>query len=83
MLTLNRALAIAMVQGPGAGLALLDTRDADPRITGSHRLAAVRAQLLDLAGDHETAVTHYRAAAEQTTSRSEREYLLRQAHRTS
>ncbi|MFE7633623.1 hypothetical protein ACFU7Z_06345 [Kitasatospora sp. NPDC057518] len=44
---------------------------------------AVRAQLLDLAGDHEAAVTHYRAAAEQTTSRSEREHLLRQAHRTS
>ncbi|MFE5713515.1 hypothetical protein ACFQ7J_22200 [Streptomyces sp. NPDC056501] len=50
---------------------------------GCERFAAVRAQLLDLAGDHETAVTHYRAAAEQTTSRSEREYLLRQAHRTS
>ncbi|MFE4358554.1 hypothetical protein [Kitasatospora sp. NPDC056800] len=44
---------------------------------------AVRAQLLDLAGVHEAAVTHCRAAAEQTTSRSEREHPLRQAHRTS
>ncbi|MFF4925091.1 hypothetical protein ACFY4B_31300 [Kitasatospora sp. NPDC001261] len=44
---------------------------------------AVRAQPLDLAGDHEAAVAHCRAAAEQTTSRSEWEHPLRQAHRTS
>jgi len=82
VVTLNRAVATAMVQGPGAGLALLDAVDADPRMTGNHRLAAVRAHLLDLAGDHEAAVRYYRAAAEQTTSRREREYLLRQADRT-
>ncbi|MBQ1075665.1 sigma-70 family RNA polymerase sigma factor [Micromonospora sp. C31] len=79
VVTLNRAVATAMVHGPEAGLALLDTVDADPRMTGNHRVAAVRAHLLHRAGDPDGAVAQYRAAAERTASVPERDYLLRQA----
>ncbi|MFI7520137.1 RNA polymerase sigma factor [Micromonospora globbae] len=79
VVTLNRAVATAMVHGPRAGLALLETLDSDPRMTGNHRLAAVRAHLLDQAGDHQAAAAQYHAAAQQTASVPEREYLLRQA----
>ncbi|MET8909024.1 sigma-70 family RNA polymerase sigma factor [Micromonospora sp. NPDC004551] len=79
VVTLNRAVATAMVHGPRAGLALLETLDAEPRMTGNHRLAAVRAHLLHQAGEHGAAAAHYRAAARQTASVPEREYLLRQA----
>ncbi|MFC0505078.1 RNA polymerase sigma factor [Micromonospora costi] len=79
VVTLNRAVATAMVYGPKAGLALLETLDSDSRMTGNHRLAAVRAHLLHQAGDHQAAAAHYRAAAQQTASIPEREYLLRQA----
>lgn len=79
VVTLNRAVAAAMVHGPRTGLTLLEALDSDPRMTGNHRLAAVRAHLLHQAGDHEAAVAHYQAAARQTASIPEREYLLRQA----
>ena len=49
-MTLNRAVALARVDGPRAGLALLATLDGDDRMAGSHRLDAVRAHLLELAG---------------------------------
>ena len=52
MVTLNHAVAVAMVHGPAAGLALLETLDADARLAGHHRLDAVRAHLLEMAGDH-------------------------------
>jgi len=83
VVTLNRAVATAMVHGPRAGLALLETLDSDPRMTGNHRLAAVRAHLLQQAGDHEAAVAQYETAARQTASIPEREYLLRQARSAS
>ena len=51
MVTLNRAVAVAMVRGPAAGLELLATLEADPRMAGHHRLHAVRAHLLERAGD--------------------------------
>jgi RNA polymerase sigma factor (sigma-70 family) len=79
VVTLNRAVATAMVHGPRAGLTLVETLDADPRMTGNHRLAAVRAHLLHQAGDRQAAADHYHAAARQTASIPEREYLLRQA----
>jgi predicted RNA polymerase sigma factor len=81
MVTLNRAIAMAMVQGPAAGLALLRTLDADGRLAGHHRLAAVRAHLLELAGDHATAIECYIRAAGRTTNTAERNYLLTQAAR--
>jgi predicted RNA polymerase sigma factor len=83
MVTLNHAIALAMVHGPAAGLERLDALAEDPRLQGHHRLDAVRAHLLERAGDHEGAIAHYRRAAEGTTSTSERDYLLMQAARLS
>jgi RNA polymerase sigma factor (sigma-70 family) len=81
MVMLNRAIAAAMVHGPSKGLELLKTLDSDPRLAGHHRLDAVRAHLLEMAGDHESAAKHYRTAAARTTSVPERNYLLTQAAR--
>jgi RNA polymerase sigma factor (sigma-70 family) len=75
MVTLNRAVALAMVRGPRAGLDLLETLDAEGRVAEHHRLDAVRAHLLELAGDHEAARTCYRTAARRTTSLPEQRYL--------
>jgi RNA polymerase sigma factor (sigma-70 family) len=81
MVTLNHAVAAAMVHGPSAGLERLDALKSDGRIAGNHRLAAVRAHLLEMAGDHQGAIEHYRAAARRTASLGERNYLLTQAAR--
>ena len=72
-----------MVHGPSAGLRLLDTLDSEERLAGHHRLHAVRAHLLELAGDHAAAIAHYRIAANRTTSVPERNYLVLQAARLS
>jgi RNA polymerase sigma factor (sigma-70 family) len=81
MVMLNRAIAAAMVHGPSKGLELLRVLDSDERLAGHHRLDAVRAHLLEMAGDAETAIKHYRIAAGRTTSIPERNYLLTQAAR--
>jgi predicted RNA polymerase sigma factor len=81
MVTLNRAIAAAMVHGPSAGLELLDALDADGRLRGHHRLDAVRAHLLELAGDRQSAIEHYQSAAALATSLPERNYLITQAAR--
>jgi predicted RNA polymerase sigma factor len=81
MVMLNHAIASAMVHGPAAGLELLNALDADGRLAGHHRLDAVRAHLLELAGDRETAIVHFRLAADRTASLPERNYLLSQAGR--
>jgi predicted RNA polymerase sigma factor len=81
MVTLNRAIAIAMVEGPGAGLERLKMLDQDARMKDHHRLYAVRAHLLEMAGDHQGAIAHYREAAGRTTSIPERNYLVAQAGR--
>jgi RNA polymerase sigma factor (sigma-70 family) len=83
MVALNHAIAAAMVKGPNAGLELLKALDADDRLAGHHRLDAVRAHLLELAGDPQAAIVHYRAAAGRTASLPERNYLLTQAARLS
>lgn len=75
MVTLNRIVALAMVHGPQAGLAQLASAAADPGLAGHHRVDAVRAHLLDLAGDHEAARRHYRLAARRTLSVPEQRYL--------
>ncbi len=68
VVTLNRAVAAAMAHGPSAGLAVLD--EVDERLAGHHRLDAVRAHLLEMAGDTDAALAHYRIAASRTTSAS-------------
>ena len=83
MVTLNHAIAAAMVHGAPAGLELLEALDDDERMAGHYRLEAVRAHLLEMSGNDEAAITHYRAAAERTTSIPERDYLTIQAARLS
>lgn len=81
MVTLNHAIAAAMVNGPAAGLDLLKPLDDDARMRGHHRLDAVRGHLLEMSGDREGASVRYRAAAERTMSIPERDYLLMKAAR--
>lgn len=81
MVSLNQAVATAMVHGPRAGLDLLDAIDAQGGLAGHHRLAAVRAHLLEMAGDHRAAIACYLAAAGATTSLPERDYLNGRAAR--
>jgi RNA polymerase sigma factor (sigma-70 family) len=81
MVSLNRAVAAAMVHGPASGLDMLKALDADGRLAGHHRLHAARAHLLEMAGDRQAAVESYRAAANRTTSIPERHYLTYRAAR--
>ncbi|GAA2394632.1 sigma factor-like helix-turn-helix DNA-binding protein [Dactylosporangium salmoneum] len=81
MVTLNRIVARAMVGGPEAGLAALDKIDEDPVLARHHRTAAVRAHLLELAGDRAGAQEQYRLAARLTLSRPEQRYLESRAAR--
>jgi predicted RNA polymerase sigma factor len=81
IVTLNHAVAVAMVSGPQAGLDLLAPLDADGRMAGHHRLAAVRAHLQEMAGDHAAARAGYRTAARGTTSVPEQRYLTARAAR--
>ena len=75
--------AICMVHGPSKGLELLQELDSDPRLSEHHRLYAVRAHLLEMAGNHTEAIANYRLAAHRATSVPERNYLLIQAARLS
>ncbi|TDE37605.1 RNA polymerase sigma factor [Nonomuraea mesophila] len=81
MVTLNRAIALAEVEGPAAGLALLSTLDGDERLAGHHRLLSVRAHLLERTGDDAGAYEHYRRAARATASIAEQRYLEARAGR--
>ncbi|SDK01851.1 RNA polymerase sigma factor [Nonomuraea jiangxiensis] len=81
MVTLNRAVATAMVHGPRAGLDLLETLEEDKRVAGHHRVAAVRAHLLERAGEHAAARECYLVAARRTYSLPERRYLEARAAR--
>jgi RNA polymerase sigma factor (sigma-70 family) len=81
MVTLNHAIATAMVHGAAAGLERLDVLADDPRLAGHHRLDAVRAHLLERAGNLEGAILYFERAAERTTSVAERNYLVTHAAR--
>ncbi|MFE7114694.1 RNA polymerase sigma factor [Streptomyces sp. NPDC057654] len=83
VVTLNRAVALAMVHGPRAGLGLLATLDADARMAEHHRLDAVRAHLLEQTGDVAAARAAYQSAASRTASLPERRYLQARATRLS
>ncbi|MFE6149267.1 RNA polymerase sigma factor [Streptomyces sp. NPDC057889] len=73
MAALGRAVAVAMVHGPEAGLT--ETDKLTDALGGHHRLAAVRGHLLELAGDREAARAAYQEAAGGTLSRPEQRYL--------
>jgi RNA polymerase sigma factor (sigma-70 family) len=79
MVALNHAVAFAMVHGPAAGLDLLTTLAADKRIANHHRLHAVRAHLLEMAGKGAAAAEAYRIAASRTASVPEQRYLTLKA----
>jgi RNA polymerase sigma factor (sigma-70 family) len=81
LVTLNRAVAVAMVAGPAAGLDALSALDSDPRLATYHRLLATRAHLLEMSGDAAAAAASYREAARRTTSLPERRYLTGRAMR--
>ncbi|MFI6600889.1 RNA polymerase sigma factor [Nonomuraea sp. NPDC050536] len=81
MAALNHAVAVAMAQGAPAGLELLAALESDARIAGHHRLLAVRAHLLEMAGDTSSAQAAYRAAAQRTSSLPEQRYLNGRAAR--
>jgi RNA polymerase sigma factor (sigma-70 family) len=74
MVTLNRIVAVAMVHGPATGLRRLDDSGID-----HHRADAVRAHLLELAGDAAAARACYERAAARTLSEPERRYLTGKA----
>jgi predicted RNA polymerase sigma factor len=79
MVALNRAVAKAMAEGPEAGLVLLE--ELEPKLEGHHRVHAVRAHLLELAGYGPAAHAEYTRAAELTASLPEQRYLIRRAAR--
>jgi len=81
MVTLNRAVALAEVEGPTAALDLLGTLEADARVAGHHRFHTVRAHLLEQLGDTAAAIDGYRTAARLSTSRPERRHLEARAAR--
>jgi RNA polymerase sigma factor (sigma-70 family) len=81
VVTLNRAVALAMAQSPEAGLALVD--QVAERMPDHPRLLVVRAHLLDRTGDHEAARALFARAAGLAVSRPERERLLMLAARHS
>jgi RNA polymerase sigma factor (sigma-70 family) len=81
MVSLNRAVAVAMVAGPAAGLDLIRELESDRRLAGHHRLHAARAHLLEMSGAIPEAVAGYREAARRTTSLPERRYLAGRAAR--
>ncbi|MEV4536001.1 RNA polymerase sigma factor [Asanoa sp. NPDC049518] len=77
LVELNRAVAVAMVDGPEAGLALLDSLAADRHLASYHLLPAARADLLRRLGRTAEAASAYRAALELVGNEPEREYLAR------
>jgi predicted RNA polymerase sigma factor len=81
VVTLNRAVAVARVHGPLAGLALLGTLDTDDRMAYTHRLEAVRGHLLEQAGELAAARESYLRAARMTASLPEQRYLAVRASR--
>jgi RNA polymerase sigma factor (sigma-70 family) len=81
VVALNHAVAVAMVRGARAGLDLLGKLEADERIAEDHRLHAVRAHLLEMAGDRAAARDSYQAAAQRTTSLPQQRYLHARAAR--
>ena len=81
VVVLNHTVAVAMADGPRAGLELLQRLEGDPRINSDRRFHAVRAHLLEMDGDPRAALDTYRAAARQATNLQQQRYLNRQIAR--
>jgi predicted RNA polymerase sigma factor len=81
VVALNHAVAVAMARGPGAGLGLVEKLAADQRVAADHRLHAVRAHLLEMAGDRVAARDAYLAAARRTANLPQQRYLHARAAR--
>jgi RNA polymerase sigma factor (sigma-70 family) len=81
VVALNHAVAVAMTQGPERGLELLGGLQADERIAQDHRLHAVRAHLLEMAGDRAGARDSYLEAAWRATNLRRQRYLHARAAR--
>ena len=81
MVTLNKAVALAMVDGPAAGLTVVQSLAGDARVDRTHHLDSVRGYLLELAGDHDEARKAYGAAARRAKSLPEQRHLLARAAR--
>ena len=79
MVALNHAVAVAMADGPAAGLQRLDRLAGDKQLAEDHRLYAVRAHLLEMSGDTTAAREAYLAAARKATNLPQQRYLNRQA----
>jgi RNA polymerase sigma factor (sigma-70 family) len=83
MVALNRAVAVAMVRGPTAGLEAVEELARDGALRGHYRVDVVRGHLHERAGNLQQAVEHFRAAADGTASIPERNFLLARAVRLS
>ena len=81
VITLNRAVAVAMVRGPAAGLELLAAVEGDRRLAEDHRLYAVRAHLLEMLGRTDAAREAYEAAAMRTSNLAQQRFLRGRASR--
>jgi predicted RNA polymerase sigma factor len=81
MITLNHAVAVAMVEGPAAGLEMLVPLEGDRRMLRNHRLHTVRAHLLEMEGQFSDARAAYAVAARLATSIPEQRYLNGKAAR--
>jgi RNA polymerase sigma factor (sigma-70 family) len=79
MVALNHVVAVAMADGPTAGLQRLDSLAGDKQLAEDHRLYAVRAHLLEMMGDRDAAREAYRAAGRRATNLAQQRYLNRQA----
>ncbi|HEU5483303.1 MAG TPA: DUF6596 domain-containing protein, partial [Microlunatus sp.] len=79
VVSLNHAVAVAMVHGPDAGLQVLAPLASDRVLRHSHRLPAVQGHLLELSGRYDEARTAYATAARLATSIPEQRYLNRRA----
>ena len=79
VVTLNRAVAVAMARGPAAGLKLLEAVEDDKRVAEDHRLHAVRAHLLEMLDHRDAARDAYEAAASRTSNLPQQRYLRARA----
>ncbi len=82
VVALSRAIAVGMATGPATALDILDSLDADARLSTSHLLPAARGDMLARAGRHTEAAAAFKVAAERATSELDRQQLLREATAT-